>query len=325
LGGLSEKAYILNKIWENTGGPVINVDAGNPLFHTSGQYGSSSIEYINARAVADIYNLLGFDAVGVGPKDLSGGLDLLQETAEQGIPWTSANLYDRQGRRVFEPFRSKRIDNLLIAIVGITDPVGVESEDFVIEEPIPVLAELLPELEESFDLILLLATMQISNIVELVSQYPQIHIVIAGDNAKNNVAPFLTGTTIVTQTGNRGRYQGVLSVDWNGQPLGENTASILIDLRMRLKSISLQLQRLETNPWDAASQNDKIAQLKDSHSEISKQIERLEKQQESGTAINEVSTFESRFLPLSHSGRADPQIDYIIRDAKKQIEMNRKN
>lgn len=289
MGGLSQKAYTLDKLWKNTGGRVITVDAGNLLFRMRGRYGFGSAEYITAQAVADIYVLLGFDAVGIGPTDLSGGLGLVLETAEQGIPWTSANIYDHQDRRLFAPFRLKKIDDLSIAIVGITDPAAIESKDFVIKDATAVLADLLPELAKSSDLILVLVAMPTAAIIELVKQFPQVDIVIAGDTSKGNVAPFLTGPTLVTQTGNRGRYQGVLSMGWNGQP------------------------------WDAASKKDKVAQLQESRAEIIEQIEHLEKQQRSGTAANGVSTYENRFLPLSPRGRADPQIDYIIREAKKRM------
>lgn len=319
MGGLSQKAYTLDKLWKNTGGRVITVDAGNLLFRMRGRYGFGSAEYITAQAVADIYVLLGFDAVGIGPTDLSGGLGLVLETAEQGIPWTSANIYDHQDRRLFAPFRLKKIDDLSIAIVGITDPAAIESKDFVIKDATAVLADLLPELAKSSDLILVLVAMPTAAIIELVKQFPQVDIVIAGDTSKGNVAPFLTGPTLVTQTGTRGRYQGVLSVGWNGQPWSKDTAPSLVDLRKRLKSNSAQLHRLQNNPLGAASKKDKVAQLQESRAEIIEQIEHLEKQQRSGTAANGVSTYENRFLPLSPRGRADPQIDYIIREAKKRM------
>ena len=319
MGGLSQKAHTIDKIRKNTAGRAITVDAGNPLFRLRGRYGFGSVEYISAQAVADIYTLLGFDAVAIGPNDLAGGLVLLLETADQGIPWTSANIYDHRGQRIFAPFRLKNIDDLLIAIVGLTDPATIQSKDFVIKDATAVLADLLPELAESSDLILVLAAMPIAAIMDLVEQFPRVDIVIAGDTSKGTMAPFLAGTTLVTQTGNRGRYQGVMSVSWNGQPWGKDTASSLADLRKRLKANSAQLHGLQNNPLDAASKKDKIAQLEESRTEILEQIEHLEKQQRSGLAATDVSTYENRFLPLSPSGRADPQVDYIIREAKKRM------
>lgn len=319
MGGLSEKANTLNKIRENTKGRLINVDAGNFLFKRKGQFSSESKEGITAKAIAEIYSLLGFDAVAVGGNDLSGGISLLLETVTLGVPWTSANIFDSEGKPVFEPFRRRQIGDLSIAIVGISDPESVVSTDLVIRKGADVLVDLLPELEDSCDLILLLAAMPLPATVELVGHFPQIDIAIAADNRQGNVAPFLSGTSLLTQTGNRGRYQGVLSVSWNGKPWGNNTTSSLIDLKKRLESVNLQLHRLQNNQGAAVSQKDKIAQLKNSRAELSEQIMRLEEAQKTETVRSYVSTYKHHFLPLKNTGRVDPQIVNIIRNTKKQM------
>ncbi len=324
MGGLSEKANTLNKIRKNTKGLLINVDAGNFLFPRKGKFSPESKEVITAKAMAEIYNQLGFDAVAVGGNDLSGGLSLLLETGNLGVPWTSANIFDPEGKPVFEPFRRRQVGDLSIAIVGISDPGSAASTDVVIRTGADVLDDLLPTLEETCDLILLLAAMSLPATVELVSQFPQIDIAVAADNAQGNVAPFLSAASLVTQTGNRGRYQGVLSVTWNGQAWGKSTVSSLIDLKKRLKSVNLQLHRLQAAPGSTSSKNMKITQLKDSHAEITQQIMQLEEAQSTKTGSSDVSTYEHHFLPLNNTGRVDPQIDYIIRDAKKRMTMAKK-
>lgn len=295
------------------------MDAGNSLFSKKGIYPPGTAEFINATAVAEIYTLLELDAVAVGLNDLSGGLDLLQETENRGLPWVSANLYGSDGAPVFPPFIFRKIDNLSVAIVGITGPSFVESEDFVIKDGAEVLADLLPALTKVSDLIILLSAMPLADTLGLIEQVPQIDIAIAADNRKGNVAPFFTGTTLVMQTGNRGRYQGILSVNWNGSPLGISTSKELLKLGKRFKSINLQLHRLQTNPWDAHSKTEKIRQLKEQRTELSEQIEDLEKELESGGDRNRVSTYGHQFLPLTVTGRTDPQIDVIIKDARKRI------
>ena len=140
MGGLSQKATILDKLRIDTKGRDIVVDAGNSLFAKNGRFKPESAEQINARAVAEVYLLLGFDALAVGGGDLSAGLELLRETADQGLPWISANLYDSNDKPVFAPFIVKEIDNLSVAIVGITGPEPMQSGDFVIKDGASVLA-----------------------------------------------------------------------------------------------------------------------------------------------------------------------------------------
>jgi 2',3'-cyclic-nucleotide 2'-phosphodiesterase (5'-nucleotidase family) len=193
------------------------------------------------------------------------------------------------------------------------------STDLVIRKGADVLVDLLPELEDSCDLILLLAAMPLPATVELVGHFPQIDIAIAADNRQGNVAPFLSATSLLTQTGNRGRYQGVLSVSWNGKPWSNNTTSSLTDLKKRLESVNLQLHRLQNNQGAPVFQKDKIAQLKNSRAELSEQIMRLEEAQKTETGSSYVSTYKHHFLPLKNTGRVDPQIDSIIRDTKKQM------
>ena len=289
------------------------------MFPRNGQFGFGSAEYITADAVADIYKLLGFDAIAVGGNDLSGGLGLLRESSEQGVPWTSANIVDDDENLLFAPYRIKSIDTISIAIIGITGPATVGSGEFVIKEPLGAVAQVLGELEDGYDLIMLLAAMPTGDTVSLVEHFPQIDIVIGADNGRGNLTPYLVDTTLITQTADRGRYQGVLSINWNGKPLGESRTTTFVTLRKRLKSINRQLSRLQQSPWDTASQKGKIDNLKKQRSEISAQIEHLEKEVDSGSPFPVVSTYEFQFLPLSPSGRVDPQIDSIIRDAKRRV------
>jgi len=248
----------------------------------------------------------------------------LLETKNKGLPWTSANLYYQDDKRIFEPYRSKSIDNLSIAIVGITGPTAIESNEFIIKDAASELTILLPELENSFDLILLLASMSLKDTLQLVEQFAQIDIAIAADNAKDNLAPLLSGNALVTQTGKRGRYLGVLTVKWNGGPWGKSRPAQLTDLRKRLKSISFQLHRLQADPAARTRNKEKINRLDDSRRQIKKQIADLEQAMQSGTVQKNVSLYKWNFLPLAYTGKTDPQIDYIIRDAKKRIEMGGK-
>ena len=47
----------------------------------------------------------------------------------------------------------------------------------------------------------------------------------------------------------------------------------------------------------------------------------LEEAQSTMTGSSDFSTYEHHFLPLNNTGRVNPQIDYIIRDAKKRMAM----
>ncbi len=295
------------------------LDSGNLLFKRSGKFSSGSAEYISAAALAEAYALLGFDAVGIGIQDLAGGIDLLLSSEKSGVPWTSANLFHPEGPLLFKPYREKHLAGLAVAIVGVTGPSPSKTDTFQIKEPAPELAVLLPELDKSFDLIVVLSTWAMKKSAELAEQFPEIDIIIAADSAKGNTAPFQAGNAIITQTGTRGQYLGVLSVLWHDKPWEKSGDEQLALYQSRLRSLNRQLSRLQSSPVTNAGKTESIKLLESDRQQLEKQIADLQKEIEAGTRTDDYSRYTCTFLPLKRTGRSHPQMTDIVSTAKERI------
>ncbi len=163
---------------------------------------------------------------------------------DQGLKWTSANLYDAGGNRLFEPYQLTEVSGVRIAMVGITGPEPTRVTGYRISDPAQVLATLLPPLEQSVDLILLLSTLSLQDNLALARQFSQVDIIIGADTATGNLKPVLAGGALVTQTANRGQYLGLLQVGFSpGQDWVVPAAEQLSKLTGQLKNLNLSIGR----------------------------------------------------------------------------------
>lgn len=235
------------------------------------------------------------------------------------MPLTSANLYDLAGERLFKPYRQKSVGRLSIAIVGVTAASGRSFDQFVINDPVAELSTLLPTLDSQFDLIVVLASMGFKKSTDLALQFPQISIVISADNSRSNVPPVLSGSALVTQTANRGRYLGVLTVEWNGASWQKRTGDRLRELHKKYDSLSNRLTRLKASPAQRGKPSTTIDRLEVERGRIQQQIIALEATQDNGQANHEVSFYSNTFLPLTRAKRTDPEVTAILKEAREKI------
>ena len=168
---------------------------------------------------------MGYAAYNVGERDLLLGIDrlkYLQDTS--GIPFLSANLFHRESR-VFQPFVlhtvNRQGNQIQVAIVGILSQsfeVHVENAgvDLRLENPITVLTDLVGSLEETTDLIVLLAHADLAESEELVSTFPQIDVIVSGhEGEKLQEDPVFIENTILLNTGTKGKAIGQLDIRWD--------------------------------------------------------------------------------------------------------------
>ncbi len=101
MGGLSKKVFQIKSL--STGSPdnILLLDSGNLLFKRGRIGHGPNQDRLTAKAIIQAYKDIGYDAVGVGPLDLAGGIDLLLKSQAQGFPWVSANITDSRGNPFF--------------------------------------------------------------------------------------------------------------------------------------------------------------------------------------------------------------------------------
>jgi len=275
---------------------------------------------ISGEAIAQAYTMMRYDAVGVGPLDLSGGLEFLKQTEQKGLNWTSVNLLNEDGSTVFPAYRIKKIGDLTFAFIGLTKPTARKGVNYTISNGQDELTRLLPELSQSVDLIVVLSSLSLDSNKSLAEQFVDIDVIFGADTSKSTIVPFQAGNSLIMQTDRQGKQIGILTLDWKNLPWGEPVSTQLKNSRARLKSITYQVSRLKSKQsQNNTSFDGKIKSLEDEQEHLTEQIARLETKSQSENSAEDFSSYRSAFVPIPSSGSKDPRIEALVTEAKTRI------
>ncbi|MCF6289448.1 MAG: hypothetical protein L3J03_00365 [Desulfobacterales bacterium] len=220
MGGLSKKAFQLNRLRENPGPPALTLDSGNLLFKPGHLTGARLDQAkIAAAGIARAYDLMRFDAVAVGNSDLAGGLDfLLDLNRRAAFPWLSANLVRRgDSSPLFTPYTVITRDDLTIGVIGITNdnaqPRPVLPDDVVILPWRRVLPDTVAGLKDKCDLVILLSNYSLAENRAIADSVDGIRLIIQSSPSPANLPPLVVKNTLICQTGKQGKYLGWLRIN----------------------------------------------------------------------------------------------------------------
>jgi 5'-nucleotidase/UDP-sugar diphosphatase len=200
---------------------VILVDTGDALIG-GGVLGDQT----KGEAVVEAMNMMGYDALALGPKELSLGPDLLRERAAAAtFPFLSANVVLAGTQKLFaESYTLMEVDGHAIGIIGLTAPSPQDVPGFAILDPKPALVQTVSEVRGKAATIVVLTNMVYDEVLALAGAVPGIDLVVA---ARPNQLPTQvahasgTGTLVVTaeqpllkHSGRRvGRLEVMLAAD----------------------------------------------------------------------------------------------------------------
>jgi len=277
---------------------------------------------LTAEGIIKIYTTMKVDAVAVAPLDLAAGPDILLASQKQGFPWLSANLLDLKGRPLFEPARIKKIGKIKAGIIGLTGmvrplPAGVTHADWR-----TILPPLLEKTARQCDILILLSSLSAAENQEIAQQFPALHLILAANPDSGNMNPQQINNTLITQTGNQGKYQGVLTIDWNKTgKWGKSREEELIALRNRLSAFDWQLQRMQkTKDSQQPEYLEKIKLVEQNREAVAQQIKTMELQGASpAKKENTMCSFSFNFVALRPSLPDAPEIRAIITELKQRI------
>jgi 2',3'-cyclic-nucleotide 2'-phosphodiesterase (5'-nucleotidase family) len=185
-------------------------------------------------------NLMDYDAMALGPKELGLGLDTLRQRIEEAsFPFVSTNaVLESSGELLAPPYAVVEVGALHAAIVGLTRPPDVALEGIQVVDPREALARYLPEAAAQADLVILLTNVPFDQAVVLASEVPGIDLVVSALPVAFPVeAVRVPGTATLAVTaempmpGHTGRQIGRLTatVQPDGSLAGESWAAVPLD------------------------------------------------------------------------------------------------
>jgi len=229
FGSLPQRARFIRAVREK-GTPVLLVDAGD-LF-PAGNDG------LKAQYIAKCYALMGYDAIGIGERELACGTAFLQALiAEERLPFTSANINARDTHQpLVAPVITRNLAGTTIGIVSIISPRAFSVQTV----PLPTDVEILPakaELEKQLarlkgkaDLNILLSHLGLAADREIARTVPGIDVVVGAHSGEALQAPLRVNNTLIVQAGKNTEYVGVLELALRPVELLTHRLAPLIDL-----------------------------------------------------------------------------------------------
>ncbi|MBU0960356.1 MAG: hypothetical protein KKD01_07005 [Proteobacteria bacterium] len=326
MGGLSKKIFQIQTISDQSKQERLLLDSGNLLFKRQSVAAGPNQERLTAAAIMQIYQKIGYDAVGIGPLDMAAGMDFLQTGVAEDFPWISANISDDRDKPLFRQWISKEIQGVQVVITSLSAPPTTLPPSIKVAPWESILPELLPRMtkDRNNPFIILLSTLSTEENRLIAEQYPAINLLLGAGQHLRNASPQLINNTLVTQTDKQGQYQGLLEISFGKQRTwGQNREKQLADLQNRLGSLNWQLQRLEKKSAGNTSKekySGTIARLHKDRDTINAQIASLQdtitKEQSPDMFTDQ---YQYRFIGLESNMPDDSSTDNILKDLNRQI------
>jgi hypothetical protein len=327
LGGLPKKAFKLDKLQQEISNNVL-VDAGALLFAKNTLSSGLETEQakITAAAIVEGYSIIGYEAVGIARQDLAGGISFLKEQANRStFPWISANLVDRTTQKpIFHPSLIIEKNGLKIGITGLTGLIGKSPIDDDPETNIlpwqQVLPQLLPTLEKSCDIIILLSNLPHSENQILSKQFDTIHVIIQSGITINNLIPILVNNTLICQSEKQGKHLGQMEIKWHSTKKWRHEGNPALSQKQNeLDRINWQLKRIRSKGVPEILYKNRPKSLLSYHN-LENKVAMLKKEifreQNKENNLEDQSSYQNKFIPIKKEYPDQENIAQIIEQAK---------
>lgn len=255
--------------------------------------------------IIESFNLMAYDAIGIGDDDLTLGKDFLLEISKKAnFPFLSSNLLDEaSGETLFQSYVIKEVKGFRIGIFSLlspdffTNPSDRRRERLNIRPPIETAQAMIKELKPKTDLIILLSHLGYGKDMELARAVRGINIIM-GSHTGINVTYPPPLNTIIVQTGSRGMFGGRLDLlFYNHEPIFYNSAKKM-SFEKALNHIN---QRLSAQRTPEAEK----ARLKRAKEETERTLKQLQG-----------NLFMNHIFSLHEQMKEDPDIKKLIEDFK---------
>lgn len=225
--GLAPRATLIKQLREeieDNGGHVLVLDAGDV------NTGVPQSDLQNAEPDFKGMSLIGYDVMAVGNHEFDKPLEtILKQRDWGGFPFISANIYHKDGKRIFPSHITKKIGGLNVTIFGLTtEDTPLKSNpkntrDFKFVPVIDEAKKLVPQLRKDSDVLIALTHIghypnethgaDAPGDVTLARQVDGIDVIVGGHTQKPLFKPDIQNGSVIVQAAEWGKYVGRVDLE----------------------------------------------------------------------------------------------------------------
>ena len=260
-----------------------------------------------AHLIVESFNVMGYDAMGIGDDDLTLGKEFLLEISRKAnFPLLSSNLLDEaSGKNLFHAFLIKEIAGHRIGLFSLLspdffiNPSDPRKKGLNFRSPFETAKAMVEELKPKTDLIVLLSHLGYPNDIKVAQTVPGIHLILGAHTGINLPYPPVIKNIILLQTASRGMFGGRLNLLFsNKEPFFYNSAT-RISLENNLHRYT---ERLSSKGVPEAEK----VQLRRAQEETERTLKQLRSKNQ----------FTNQIISLHEQMKDDPDIAKIIETYK---------
>jgi len=183
------------------------------------------VEREQTRFLCAVSGELGYDAIGLGEKDLNYGLGFLREMIDAyGLPYTSANAFDGEsGDSLLPRYLLVEKGGVMFGVASVISPdfkiisMSARDDAIRIDDPVATMRELIPEMRKAgAQTVLLLSHLGDTATESLLREVAGIDICLVGHTTRFYNSPRVFEKTILLAGSFEGRVIGRLKADIDG-------------------------------------------------------------------------------------------------------------
>jgi 2',3'-cyclic-nucleotide 2'-phosphodiesterase (5'-nucleotidase family) len=248
VGGVTRRMALIQKIRQEVGEKnVILVDSGD-LFR-----GTAFSEMTDGKVDCAAYQLMRYDAIGLGEQDFDyGKKTLLEYRKEFSLPWVSANVVSG-GQPFIRPYVLKSASNIRVGLIGFSsqDALSVARRENVrglIFNPPDAAAKGLHSIfKKDADIFVVLSRLGVDADKKFAKNNSYLHVILGGRSQTVLTEPIVTKAKdgslvgpIIGQAGSQGLYLGRLdlSIEGHRDPKTKNATYSVTDYKYQLIPIT---------------------------------------------------------------------------------------
>ncbi len=264
-----------------------------------------------AHLIVEIFNAMGYDAMGIGDDDLTLGKESLLEISRKAkFPFLCSNLLDEaSGKTLFQTSLIKEINGLRIGLFSLLSPDFFASpsdprkKGLNFRSPIEIAKAMVEELKPKTDLILLLSHLGYQKDIEVAQTVPGINLILGGHTGVNLPYPPVIKNIIILQTASRGMFGGKLNLFFhNKEPIFYNSATRI--------SLENNLNRYNERLSSEGIPEVERTQIRRAKEETERTLKQLRGKNQ----------FTNQIISLHEQMREDPDIGKMIEAYKAKIQ-----